>query len=275
MLPAPPPSTSADLAANRSASALSASIKAFFTDVDDQVFLLQMFAQFPKIAPQFEKYLAMPAHDRFEAALEELDTLPRTGWVNRRMPNPETVYDHTMRLAKQARDIAEVSNGKLDPDHLEALAHAHDLPEAIVGDFPPGVITDKADKRRFESLAARVLFEGDSKNMQLYEEYENKKTLSAQLLNDLDKIDPCRMALMYQAHCPELGTIFDDFCTETRKKLKTDFGREALDELIKNANTIRENLGKHLANFPRESRDPVTIKPSSLTIVSERNGSVR
>lgn len=228
----------------------SSAIHGFFKP-DDCAFLEGIFARFPEIGVTFNEYLAMPAAKRPEAAMEDLDNEQRTGWVLRRIPNPETVFDHSKRLGAKARALAEEARENpdilkltdeektryknelpLNPEHLEALADAHDLPEALVTDFPPNIAQNdpskhvaKDEKKRLEKLAARVIYEADPAGMACYEEYEAKQTLSARLLSDLDKIDPCHLALIYETHCRQDGKNFDSHLVTAREKLLTAYGK--------------------------------------------------
>jgi putative hydrolases of HD superfamily len=213
-------------------------IPTFFDD-DDCAFLARMFAVYPHLESNFEHFLAMdPAHRQSEA-LEALNFVPRTGWKNLGIPNPESVYDHTMHLCKRARETAPAA--KLNAEHLVAVAMVHDLPEAIVGDFAPTDEISNDDKHRLEHLAARVIFTNDLKSLAHYCEYEGKQTKAALLLSDLDKFDACEQALIYEAHHPTLTVgAFDRFVASSRPKLKTDIVKTMLDDLEKNADTIRE-----------------------------------
>lgn len=218
---------------------IATSVIGTFFDADDGAFLARMFEAYPHIQSNFEHYLSMnPAHRQSEA-LEALNYVPRTGWKNLGIPNPESVYDHTMHLCKRARETS--AKAKLDPEHLVAVALVHDLPEAIVGDFTPTDTISNDDKHRLESLAARVIFADDPQSLARYHEYEAKKTPSAQLLSDLDKFDACEQALIYEAHHPALTVgAFERFVGTSRPKLKTDLVKAMLDDLEKNAEAIRD-----------------------------------
>lgn len=214
-------------------------ILADFFNEEDRAFLKRMFAVHPHMQSEFERYLFMsPAHRQSEA-LEALSELPRTGWKNLGIPNPESVYDHTMHLCAQARKAAPATG--LNAAHLVAMAMVHDLPEAIVGDFAPSDRITNEDKHRLEGLAARVIFADDLESLARYHEYEAKQTPSAQLLSDLDKCDACEQALIYEAHHPALAhEAFTRFVDSARPKLKTAHGNAMLTELVANAETIRE-----------------------------------
>lgn len=68
-------------------------------------------------------------------ALGRLKTLPRQGWVDRGIPSPESVADHSYRTALMAWILGDLAG--LDTGLLVKLALAHDLPEAEAGDATP------------------------------------------------------------------------------------------------------------------------------------------
>lgn len=68
-------------------------------------------------------------------ALGRLKTLPRQGWVDRQIPSPESVADHSYRTALMAWILGDLAG--LDTGLLVKLALAHDLPEAEAGDATP------------------------------------------------------------------------------------------------------------------------------------------
>lgn len=61
-----------------------------------------------------------------------LKWLHRTGWLEEKMPEPETVAEHTFRVALLSRIVAD-SLG-LNVGKLTAMAIFHDLAEGMVGD---------------------------------------------------------------------------------------------------------------------------------------------
>jgi putative hydrolase of HD superfamily len=57
----------------------------------------------------------------------------RTGWALARLPNRESVADHSFRTAVIALALAAMAGA--DPDRTATLALLHDLPEARLGDM--------------------------------------------------------------------------------------------------------------------------------------------
>jgi len=67
-----------------------------------------------------------------------LKATPRTGWLDRGIPEIETesVADHTFRTALLAWLVA-TDDPELDANRVLAMALLHDLAEAVTGDLPP------------------------------------------------------------------------------------------------------------------------------------------
>jgi putative hydrolases of HD superfamily len=65
----------------------------------------------------------------------KLKSVRRQGWVDRGIPNPESVADHTFRAMVMAWVLGREAG--LDVDRLLKLMLLHDLPEAEAGDATP------------------------------------------------------------------------------------------------------------------------------------------
>ncbi|OGK25750.1 hypothetical protein A3C28_00265 [Candidatus Roizmanbacteria bacterium RIFCSPHIGHO2_02_FULL_39_9] len=62
----------------------------------------------------------------------KLKWLKRTGWINAKMPDPETVAEHTFRVTILSRILAPLLG--LDVEKLTIMAIFHDFAEGIFGD---------------------------------------------------------------------------------------------------------------------------------------------
>ncbi|MFN0244529.1 MAG: HD domain-containing protein [Planctomycetota bacterium] len=69
-------------------------------------------------------------------ALLPLHDLPRTGWLQHGIQNPESVGDHTLGTCLVALALAQRAKPSVDVDRAVALALVHDAPEALIGDWP-------------------------------------------------------------------------------------------------------------------------------------------
>ena len=156
-----------------------------------------------------------------------LKTLPRQGWVDRGVPNPESVAEHTYRAAMMGWVLAERAG--LDSARLIKLILVHDLPEVLAGDATPyagllaaGMGVEEAlarwrelvgpeqlaearlDKLSREAEAMQVALRGlepalASELRQLWAEYAERRTPEARFAAQLDKLEALLQAMEYEA----------------------------------------------------------------------------
>jgi putative hydrolases of HD superfamily len=139
----------------------------------------------------------------------QLKKLPRAGWLLAGITSPESVADHSFRVAVLAFVIA-VQEGA-NPERAAALGLFHDFPEARIGDVPsvgrPYVRTADPNKVIADqaaalpaSLAAHITA--------LIVEHESAKTPNATLESrcsrDADKLELLLQAREYQAQGNQL-----------------------------------------------------------------------
>ena len=164
--------------------------------------------------------------------LLRLKATPRTGWLDRGLPEAETesIADHILMTTLIGWLTADDS---LDRDRVLKLALVHDLAEAITGDPPPydradvppasdieavreffgrrhvRTVQDKNAKDLLESAAMDQLRALMPDNVAgevgaLWEEYEAQETPEARFVKDLDRFEAFLQARDYQACHPDL-----------------------------------------------------------------------
>jgi putative hydrolase of HD superfamily len=163
---------------------------------------------------------------QFFALVGELKRLPRQGWLDRGVPQPESVADHTYRLALMAWTLG--AEAGMDAAHLVKLVLVHDLPEALAGDATPyraliargltpeeattrwhDVLTedelaaDREDKTATERAAMAGVTAGLDRTlaeemMALWEEYVERRSQEARFVSQLDKLEALVQALEYE-----------------------------------------------------------------------------
>lgn len=148
--------------------------------------------------------------------IEPLKHLPRTGWVDRGVHEPESVASHSWRLALLAWISAEAQG--LDAENSMRLALVHDLPEAITGDLTPfddpvltgearrALATEPPDVSAWPDAARRLLKVEEERRAlatilatappaaaralsAAWEEYEEGASPEARLVRQLDKLE--------------------------------------------------------------------------------------
>jgi len=94
--------------------------------------------------------------------LLNLDHLPRTGWLMRGIPQPESIAAHSLGTALLTLSLAPEVSPALDVDRAVALAVVHDAPEAWLTDIPRTAarLLPEGAKAEAEARAARELLGG-------------------------------------------------------------------------------------------------------------------
>lgn len=137
----------------------------------------------------------------FFAHVAALKRMPRTGWVQRGVPDPESVAAHSFGVAALAAVTASAAGA--DPARAVLVAVIHDVAEALTGDLTPADGVTAATKRRREEQAARRILaevDPDGTLMSAWLDYAEQRTPEGRLVKDLDKVD---MALQAHAYACE------------------------------------------------------------------------
>ena len=139
----------------------------------------------------------------FLIVVGKLKTIPRTGWVQSGVDEPESVADHSYRTALAAMVLSD-SLG-LDTGKVMRMALLHDLAEAETGDVTP--MMKQSNHLEIENKAMRLILAGlDAPLRTLYWdtwlEYQGKETQESILVHDADKIDMILQAYEYMSKPP-------------------------------------------------------------------------
>jgi putative hydrolases of HD superfamily len=134
--------------------------------------------------------------------LATLKRLPRTGWLQRGVVDPESVADHSFGVAMLALLIGPALDG-VDQTRLLRMALLHDYAEALMTDLPLsakrliGADAKHAGERRaMEELLAEL--PGGDAALTLWDEYSAGRSREARLLKALDRIEMLMQALEYE-----------------------------------------------------------------------------
>lgn len=178
--------------------------------------------------------------------LERLKTQKRTGWVNHKIPNPESISDHMYRMAILAM-LSE--DPKLDVSKCVMMALVHDIAEAQVGDITPWEGIPKAEKHRLEAEAMHNFVHDMLHNSpaaqrieSLWREYEEGQTEEAKFVKDLDNFELASQALEYETNhgANTLQSFFDSSIPKLRHPQIQGWAEELMSE--------REQLKKDNSN---------------------------
>lgn len=159
----------------------------------------------------------------FAKKLGTLKRLKRTGWVKHNVPDPESVAEHSFRVAM----LASIFAPQLGLDELVAIKMAliHDIGEAEIGDvitqIGKTVLPNHEDKIAQEKKAVATLSHLIDREdfLRLFNEFEENKTPIAQLVKELDKLEMAIQAYEYETeHDIDLQTFFDNTHTHIKSK---------------------------------------------------------
>eukprot|EP00759_Apiculatamorpha_spiralis_P025149 PhF_6_TR28226/c0_g1_i2/m.41758/K07023/K07023; putative hydrolases of HD superfamily len=149
-----------------------------------------------------------------------LKRVQRQGWVDRNVTSPESVADHSHRVAMLCLLCPDTT---LDKNKMVAMALVHDLAEVHAGDITPfqGISHEEKHKMevdgmdKFQECMTRA---GITSNIrQLWEEYEAGATPEAQFVKQADKLEMVLQARAYQREQPELN--LNTFYETTKGKI--------------------------------------------------------
>lgn len=131
--------------------------------------------------------------------LDEIENLKSTvRYIYTQSGRQESAAEHSWRLALLAFVLAQELKLKLDILRATEMALVHDLPEAITGDIDAVQIAEgkvlKADKQKqekeaIEKIAHLLPLERGKEIYNLWQEYEESKTVEARFIKALDKIE--------------------------------------------------------------------------------------
>ena len=165
----------------------------------------------------------------------KLKETKRTGWIVQGIRNPESVAEHTYRVAMICMVLAKKFN--LNENKLLRMALIHDLAEELVGD----IVLEKGNKKvsntknKFikENKAIKTIFsslpEGNS-YYKLWLEYEKHKSKESIFLKQIDKLEMVIQAYEYEK---EQGSKkLNEFWINAEKHIKDKELKKIFDEIV-------------------------------------------
>ncbi|WP_435345211.1 HD domain-containing protein [Haloarchaeobius sp. HRN-SO-5] len=165
----------------------------------------------------------------------------RTGWQLRGVADPESVAAHSWGVAYLTLLFADEAD--VDADRALRMAVVHDVAEAETGDWATRAdetadTYDPAEKERAEREAVEDLLVDFDEARALWAEYEAGETETARFVKDMDLLDMCLQAVVYEREArydPGESDAFeqydhlDEFFATTEPRLGTDLGRELFE----------------------------------------------
>jgi putative hydrolase of HD superfamily len=159
-----------------------------------------------------------------------LKRIRRSGWWHVGVRDPESVAEHTMRVAQLAAIIA-VEEGA-DPARAAFLALWHDSQETRTGDLPHTVsgYLAKPEPRRITADQTARLPERSRKMIRgAVDECESRQTAEALCAKDADQLEMLLQAVEYR----DVGVQrVDGWIDSARKSLRTGTGQRIAEAAV-------------------------------------------
>ena len=174
-----------------------------------------------------------PLHfaSNFSEVVLALEVLPRTGWVQWGIHNPETVWEHILAT----RELAIAYRDKLGLNETEFvelldMIEIHDWPESMVGDGvilgdEPNVETMRSNKKKKEMEAMEKICANRSAGAEihaLYVRYANGSDRVARLVKQIEKLQAVIKAAEYE-HLQNKEGLTSEFVHYTRDLIQDSF----------------------------------------------------
>ncbi|KAK7906938.1 hypothetical protein WMY93_015550 [Mugilogobius chulae] len=175
---------------------------------------------------------------QFMKLIGQLKRVPRTGWVYRKVKEPESVSDHMYRMAMMSLTVTDPT---VDRERCIKLALVHDMAECIVGDIAPSDNVSKEEKHRREEEAMKrlsgLLPTGLGQEIYaLWEEYETQSSAEARLVKQFDLLEMILQAHEYEQEEAAPGRL-QEFFDSTNGR----FHHPDVVEFVKCLNEERES----------------------------------
>lgn len=155
--------------------------------------------------------------------LAQLKNLYRQGWVKNGVPESEceTVAEHSFNVAFLSYIVAEEYFPQMDSQRAMMLGLFHEVGEIYIGDITPTDGITKEEKMKIEAKAVHKVLEKlpkSEKYIKIWEEYEHQTSKEAKLVKQMDRLEMCMQAELFNKK--GFGS-FDDFFKRA-KEIITD-----------------------------------------------------
>jgi putative hydrolase of HD superfamily len=166
----------------------------------------------------------------FSYELGLLKRIRRSGWWHVGVRDPESVAEHTMRVAQVAAVIAAEEGA--DPARAALLALWHDSQETRTGDLPHTVSAylTKPDPRQITADQTENLPERSREMIRgAVDEYESCGSAEGLCAKDADKLEMLLQAVEYR----EIGVQrVDGWIESARRSLRTDTAQRIAEAAV-------------------------------------------
>jgi putative hydrolase of HD superfamily len=155
----------------------------------------------------------------------KLKEIKRTGWVESGVLEPESVADHSYRVALLAMTLSD--NKGLDTLKTVRMALLHDLAESTIGDLTPR--QKQGNHETLESEAMKQILETLPQNvrelyLETWKEYQKNESPEARLVHNADKLEMLVQAKEYEEKGVKLDQFWETELDQDYEKYKPERG---------------------------------------------------
>lgn len=153
----------------------------------------------------------------FYRKIYKLKTIVRRGWKtkNLQVPRLESVAEHITSTTLLAIAIIDKKKLKLNLGKVLKMIAIHELGEIYVGDITPFDNITKTEKYKKELAGIKTIAKilDDNSLIELWKEFEEKKTPEAIFVKKVDKYDSVLQAKIYSEITKDGNKLFNEFKT--------------------------------------------------------------
>ncbi len=167
----------------------------------------------------------------FQEYVLKLKRIKRKGWLLKKIPDAESVADHSFSTSVLVMIMAEKL--KLNMEKCLKMSLLHDLAEAKIEDITPHDDISTKEKYLMEKKAINeIIKKTNIKFIEIiWEEYSENKTQEAKLVHDMDKIEMLIQALDYEKRYS--GKNLEEFFNYVKDKLQLKETKELYNLIMK------------------------------------------
>ncbi|MFC0627473.1 HD domain-containing protein [Kribbella deserti] len=159
-----------------------------------------------------------------------LKRVRRSGWWHVGVRDPESVAEHSLRVAQLAALIAAEEGG--DPARAAYMGMWHDSQETRIGDIPHSArpyIQASSNETITEDQVANLPDRSAKSIREAVHEFESCETIEAICAKDADRLECLMQAVEYG----EAGySRVEGWIESSRAKIQTDFGKRLADAAL-------------------------------------------
>src|SRR3954466_13967121 len=190
----------------------------------------------------------------------QLKRLPRAGWQFAGIPNPESVAEHSFRVAIVGIALASLAGAEVG--RTAALCILHDSPETRVGDVPAvgrAYVTTASPEAVSVHQTSGMPDELAAVFQELVRAYEAEDSIEARLAHDADKIETLLQAREYEAQGSHDTAQWQDSSTAP---LRPDAGKQLADAILATTPTTWWSaFGRSYTELRKQTRGTRDARP--------------